>query len=118
MRCVEKYQTHFFRTKINFFKNSFFPAVMMEWKKIDDNICNAASCNVFQRVTLKFIRPKPNQVFNVDSSEGLKFRKRIRLQLSHLADHKFRHKFHNCIILICSCDQEIETSTHFLLSLF
>ena len=54
-------------------------------------------------------------MFNVDSSEGLKFLTRIKLGLSHLADHKFRHSFQDCVNPICSCDLEIETSTHFLL---
>ena len=54
-------------------------------------------------------------MFNVDSSEGLKFLTRIRLGLSHLADHKFRHNFQDCVYPVCSCGQGIETSTHFLL---
>ena len=61
--------------------------------KINVNIHNSTSCNVFKRVILKFIRPEPNEVFNVESSEGLKFLARIRLGLSLLADHKFRHNF-------------------------
>ena len=65
----------------------------MEWNKIDVNIRNSTSCNVFKRVILKFIRPEPNQVFNVESSEGLKSLTKVRLGLSHLADHKFRHNF-------------------------
>ena len=44
----------------------------MEWNKIDFNISNSASCNVFKGVIIKFIRPELNQVFNVESSEGLK----------------------------------------------
>ena len=87
----------------------------MEWNKLDLNICNSAFCNVFRRVTVKIIRPESNQVFNVDSSEGLKFLTRIRLGLSHSADHNFRHNFQDCVNPICSCGQEIETSTQCLL---
>ena len=87
----------------------------MEWNKIDVNIHNSASCNVFKKVILKFIRPEPSQVFNADSSECLKFFTRIRLGLSHLADHKFRHNIQYCLNPICSCGQVIETSTHFSL---
>ena len=83
----------------------------MEWHKIDVNICNWASYNVFKRVT----RPEPNQVFNAGSSEGLKFLTRIRLRLNHLADHKFRHNFQGCVDPVCSYGQDIETSTYFLL---
>ena len=52
-------------------KNSFFPAVIMKWNKIDVNSRNLTSCNVLKKVILNFIRPEPNQVLNVDSSEGL-----------------------------------------------
>ena len=52
------------------------------YNKIDVSIRNSASCNVFKKVILKFIRPAPNQVFNVDSSEGLTFLTRTRLGLN------------------------------------
>ena len=83
--------------------------------KIDVNILYSPSCNVFKKVILKFIRPEPNQVFNVDISEGLKFLTRISIGLSRLADYKFRHNFQDCVNPNCSCSQKIETSTHFLL---
>ena len=54
-------------------------------------------------------------MFQADSSEGLKFLTRIKYGLSHLADHKFRLNFQDCVNPVCSCGQEIETSTHFLL---
>ena len=61
------------------------------------------------------IRSEPNQVLNVDISKGLKFLTRIRFGLSHLTDHKFRNNFQDCVNPICSCGQEIETSTRFIL---
>ena len=39
----------------------------------------------------------------------------MRLGLNHLVDHKFRHNFQDCLNPICSCGQEIETTSHFLL---
>ena len=33
----------------------------------------------------------------------------MRLGLSHLAEHKFRHNFQDCGNPICSCGQEIKT---------
>ena len=54
-------------------------------------------------------------MFNVDNSEGLKILTTIRLRLSHLGDHNFRHNFQDCVNPICSCGQEIEISIHFLL---
>ena len=39
-------------------------------------VTRSTFCNVFKRVIPKFIRPEPNQVFNVNISEGLKFHAR------------------------------------------
>ena len=68
---------------------------------------------MFLRKLLKFVRPESSQVFNFDSSDGLKFLIKLKLRLSHLADHKFRHNFQDNINSNCSCGQEIETLTHF-----
>ena len=86
----------FCKTKTNFFKNYFILTVIMVWTKIDVNIGNSASCNVFSRVILKFIRPEPNQVLNVDIGERSKFLTGTGIGLSHLADCKFRHNFQDC----------------------
>ena len=40
---------------------------------------------------------------------------RLRLQFSHLNEHKFRHGFSDNINLMCACGTEIETTEHFLL---
>ena len=39
----------------------------------------------------------------------------MKLDLSHLAEHKFRHNFQDYLNPICSCSQDIETTSHFLL---
>ena len=74
------------------------------------------SCNVFNEVILKFIRPERNQVFRVDKSKDLTFLKRIKTGLSHFAHHKFR-KFPRLrkILFVASRGQEIEILTHFFL---
>ena len=56
------------------------------------------------RLLVMFLR-----VFNIDSSEGLEILTRIALGLSHLADHRFRHNFQDCVNPICSCGREIKT---------
>ena len=102
MKSVQKSQIPFFKTKTNFLKNSFFPAVILEWNKFDVNVRNLTSYNIFKGVILKFTRPEPNQLFNVDSNEGIKFFTRIRLRLSQLVDHKFRHNFTDCLNPVCT----------------
>ena len=43
-----------------------------------------------------FIRPEPNRISSTQNFEGLKLLTRMRLGLSHLADHKFRYNFQDC----------------------
>ena len=108
-------QIPFFNVKTNFFKNFFFPAVITEWNKLDISIRNSSSCHIFKNLILKFIRPEPHRISSTQNFEGLKLLTRMRLDLSHLALHKFKHNFQDCLNLICSCGQEIETTSHFLL---
>ena len=60
-----------FKTRHNFFKDSFFPAVISEWNSLDVNIRNSSSINVFKKELLKFIRPVPNSTYNINDSKGL-----------------------------------------------
>ena len=39
----------------------------------------------------------------------------LRLQFSHLNEHKFRHGFSNTTNPMCVCRTEVETTEHFLL---
>ena len=71
--------------------------------------------NVFKLSLLIFVRPVANSVFEISNPYGLKLLARLRLGLSHLRYHKFRHNFQLCINPICVCGLEIETTTHFLL---
>ena len=103
------------KTRSNFFRNSFFPSTITEWNKLDRDIRNSYSLNVFKLPLLKFIRPVANSVFEINNPYDLKLLTRLRLGLSHLRYHKFRHNFQDCINPICVCGLEIETTTHFLL---
>ena len=100
-----------FKVKHNFFKNSFFPSVVIEWNKLDLNIRSSENLFIFKKKLLKFIRPSGKS----HNPKGIKLLTRLRLGLSHLREHKFKHGFLDSLNPICSCGQNIETSTHFLL---
>ena len=104
-----------FKVKHIFFKNSFFPSVVIEWNKLDLNICNSEDLFIFKKKLLEYIRPSGNSVFNCHNPKGIKLLTRLRLGLSHLREHKFKHGFLDSLNPICSCGQNIEASTHFLL---
>ena len=66
-------------------------------------------------VLLKFIKPSSNSLFNCHSRKGIKLITRLRLDLSHLRKHKFRHNFQDTLNPIRSCGDDIETTIHYLL---
>ena len=45
-----------FSSRIEYFKNSFFPNVICEWNKLNSEICNSGSFNIFRKSLLNFIR--------------------------------------------------------------
>ena len=71
--------------------------------------------NIFKLSLLIFDRPAENSVFYINYPYGLKLLTKLRLGLSHLRYHKFRHNFQDCINPVYDCGIEIETTTHFLL---
>ena len=103
------------KTRSNFFRNSFFPSTITECNKLDRDIRNSDSLNVFKLSLLKFVRPVANSVFEINNPYGLKLLARLHLGLSHLRYHKFRHNFQDCINPICACGLEMETTTHLFL---
>ena len=52
---------------------------------------------MFKKELLKFIIPEPNSTYNIKDTKGLKLLTKLRLGLSHLGEHKFRHNFQDCI---------------------
>ena len=76
-----------------FFKNSFFLSVIIEWNNLDSNHRNSNSISGFKEKMLHFIRTSPNSFFDIHNNKGIKLITRLRLGLSHLREHKFKHSF-------------------------
>ena len=104
-----------FDVKHEYFWNSFFPSTVIEWNKLDINIRNSQLVSAFEKQILKFMRPSPNSTFNVHDPRGIKLLTRLRVGLSHLHEHKFRHNFQDSLDPFCNCSQHIETTIHFFL---
>ena len=88
-------------SKTDYFGNSFFPY--------------SVKISMFKKSLLKFIRHSQAYVYNVNDYVGVKLWTRLRLNLSHLYEHKFRHNFQDTVNTLCSCSLESESTTHFLL---
>ena len=112
-RNKKKFGTIFCRTEL--FKNSFLPYVLNEWNKLESKIRESQSFQSFRKSLLSLIRPSPNSCFGVHNPHGLKLLTRLRLGLSHLREHKFKHNFQDTLNPLCSCSLEVESTDHFLL---
>ena len=124
MRTRNADDVSYFNIRHNFFKNSFFPSVVIEWNKLDSRLQRLQKKEDFRKVKdftdfkkniLTFIRPKANSVFNCNSSKGLQFVTRLRLWSSHLREHKFKHSFQYSINPLCFCSLDVESTIHYFL---
>ena len=104
-----------FRCRTDCFKYSFFPSTLRDWFNLDDDIRNSESISVFKNRLLLFIRPVQNSVFNSFDPKELKLLTWLRFGFSHLNEHRFSHKFENCMNLLCSCSLEAEDTLYYLL---
>ena len=81
------YRALYCRTDL--FQNSFLPFSINEWNKLDPNIRNLDSPEMFCKKLLNFIRSSEKSIFNIYDPQGSKFPNRLRLGFSHLREHKF-----------------------------
>ena len=51
----------------------------------------------FKEKIFSFIQSSPNSVYNCHIPKGIKFIARLRLGLSHMREHKFKHNFQDPI---------------------
>ena len=97
------------------FKNSFFPNVINEWNKLDEEIKGIESFSLFKVSLLKMGRPHANSTYRIHSSVGIRLLTHLRLGLSRLNEHKSRHNFADCVNPLCSCSIKPQTTLHLFL---
>ena len=52
------------------------------------------------------MRPFPDSFFDCHNPKGIKLITRLRLGLSYLREHKFKHSFQDTINPLCNCGQK------------
>ena len=97
------------------FKSSFYPDCIFEWNKLDPEIRNVPSIAIFKSKLLAMIRPPAKSVFGIHDPIGLSYLSQIRVGLSKLNFHKFKHNFKDAINPMCPANDGIEDTEHFLL---
>ena len=99
-------------------KNSspvYYPNCICEWNKLDPEIRLAPSVAVFEAKLLSIIRPPKKSVFGIYDPIGLWYLSQIRVGLSKLNFHKFKHNFRDTVNPMCPNNDGIEDTEHFLL---
>ena len=64
---------------------------------------------------MKDIKSNERSLFSIHDPHGVKLLSRVRLNFSHLNEHKFRHNFKECVSPMCGCGLGIESTPHFFL---
>ena len=114
-RPANKNNLQEFSCRTESFKHSFFPFWVREWNKLDSTIRDAESIKQFKSMLKNFFSLNQRSLFSIHDPVGVKLLTKLRLQFSHLNEHKFRHNFKDCVSPICDCGAETETTSHFFL---
>ena len=102
-------------TRTEKFRSSFYPNCILEWNTLDPEIRLAPSVAVFKNKLLSMVRPPVKSVFEIHDPLGLSYLSRLRVGLSKLNFHNFKHKFKDTLNPLCPTNDGIEDTEHFLL---
>ena len=77
-----------FKVSNSFSLYSFFSSTLVEWNKLDFDICFFPSYSIFKKYTLNHIRPCSNNIFKVSHPIKQNFLICLCIDLNHLRKHK------------------------------
>ena len=101
----------FLNHNIIFSKNIFSGPLFLNEIKLDSNHRNSENLFTFNKNILQFIRPAVNSVNNCHNPKWVKLVMRLRLVLSCLREHKFKH-FQEFLNHLCNFGYSIKSTTH------
>ena len=87
--------------------NSFFPDAIT-WDTFITHFDNVPSFFTLKDYMNTFLPPNANSIFGIHGPKSLRYIFQLRVSLSPLRNHKFRHNFDDTPSDICSCNQGIE----------
>ena len=84
--------------KSNRYMNSFFPDAVASWNIFIKHFDDVLSFDILKKHINAFFRPKNNNIFGIHDPSGLRYLFQLRLSLSPLRSHKFRHNFADTLL--------------------
>ena len=90
--------------------NSFFPDAITSWNLFMEifNYKDVPSIGVLKKDIISLIRSESKGFFKIHDPAGLRYLFQLRVSLSPLNGHKWRHNFINTPCGICHYNQGIE----------
>ena len=82
-----------FGTRTENFKQSFFPFCVNKWCIFDISLRKAENIKRFKSMLKDFVNLKQKSLFAIHDPGGVKLLSSLRLNFSHLNEHKFCHNF-------------------------
>ena len=79
--------------KSNRYKNSVFPDAIASWNIFIKHFDDVPSFDIFKKHINSFFRPETRSIFGIHDPLGLKYLFQLRVGLSPLRSHKWRHNF-------------------------
>ena len=103
------------RPRTERFKSSFYSSCLMEWNKLDHSIKESHTFASFKAKLPVLVRPKAKSVYGIHDPVGLSYLTQLRVSLSKLNLHKFKHNFRDALDAMCPSNDGFENEEHFLL---
>ena len=98
--------------KSNRYRYSFSPDAISSWNTFINLLDNVPT---FDKKTYHYVlSPSDEKYFGIHNPVGLRYLFQLRVSLSQLRSHKWRHNFSDTPSEICTCNQEIEDTRHFV----
>ena len=98
------------------YKQSFFPSTILDWNNLEKDIKEANSKQIFKNRLLNKIRPKKSSYFGIRDNDKVRYLTMLRVGLSPLREHKFRHGFLDTSDPLCIVCKKKEDTEHFCCS--
>ena len=95
-------------------KNSFYPDAVNSWNNIGPDLRQTDKISAFKSALTGMIVPEEKSIFKIRHKD-LRYLYQLRVGLSPLRAHKFRHNFRDTPNELCICQSGIESTIHFLL---
>jgi len=102
---------HEIRCNSDSYQNSFYPDSVKSWNNIGHELRSSPSLKSFKASILSLIRPKMNSIFDIHDPPSIKWLYQLRVGLSCLLDHKWKHGFKDIPsdkCQVCNCTESVD----------